>query len=102
MKPVILLLTIFLACPLLAADADLLDAAYANLKAAEAKKDADGVIEWSAKTVDLAKKVTAADQAEHAKDVAKYSEYALYAVAAQESDPAKTMKLVEALGTVAP
>jgi len=102
MKPVIVLLSIVLACPLFAADGDGLDAAYANLKAAEAKKDADGVIEWSAKTVELAKKVTAADQAEHAKDVAKYSEYALYAVAVQEADPAKTMKLVEALAAVAP
>jgi hypothetical protein len=81
---------------LLAMDATDLDAAWGNLKAAEAKKDVDGVLKWSAKTTEIAPKVPA-DEADHAKDVLKYTEYALFSVAVQESDPAKSMKLVEAI-----
>ncbi len=41
---------------LLALDGMDVDAAYANLKASEAKKDADGVLKWSSVTSDIAKK----------------------------------------------
>jgi tetratricopeptide (TPR) repeat protein len=86
-----------------------LDAAYANLKASEAKKDADGVLKWSSVTSDIAKKTVAApkgagqsdEEFAHAVDFAKqvdtYTEYSLYATAAAEQDPQKVMKLADAL-----
>src|SRR3954453_5203104 len=41
---------------LLAADPGDLDAAYANLKAAEGKKDSDGVLKWGTATSEIARK----------------------------------------------
>jgi tetratricopeptide (TPR) repeat protein len=94
---------------LLAIDAMDLDAAYANLKASEAKKDANGVLKWSSVTSDIAKKTIAApkgagqsdEEFAHAVDFAKqvdtYTEYSLYATAAAEQDPQTVMKLADAL-----
>jgi hypothetical protein len=94
---------------LLALDAADLEAAYANLKAAEGKKDADAVIKYAAATSAAAKKAAQEPKKEgqsdedykHAVDYAKqvdtYSEYALYATALSEQDPQKVMKLTEAI-----
>ncbi|HYI92123.1 MAG TPA: hypothetical protein VEX68_01135 [Bryobacteraceae bacterium] len=94
---------------LLVLDAMDIDAAYANLKASEAKKDSEGVLKWSGATSGIAQKTAAApkrdDQSDeeykHAVDFAKqvdtYTEYSLYATAIQETDPAKAMKLADAL-----
>jgi tetratricopeptide (TPR) repeat protein len=94
---------------LLALDPMDLDAAYANLKASEAKKDSDGVLKWSGVTSEIARKAPTvpktAEQSDeeykHAVDFAKqvdtYTEYSLYATALQEADPAKAIKLADAL-----
>src|SRR4051794_15860036 len=94
---------------LLALDPLDIDAAYANLKASEAKKDADGVLKWSGVTSGIARKTLgspkSSDQSDeefaHAVDFAKqvdvYTEYSLYATALQEADPQKAMKLADAL-----
>lgn len=94
---------------LLALDPMDIEAAYANLKASEAKKDSEGVLKWSEATSEIARKTVtepkAADQSEedykHALDFAKqvdtYTEYSLYAAAVQETDPAKVMKLGDAI-----
>ncbi len=87
---------------LLAMDPEDLEAAYGNLKASEAKKDSEGVLKWTAKTSEIAKKVTAPEESAHAREVATYTEYALYSAALQEPDPAKSMKLVEGLEARAP
>jgi hypothetical protein len=94
---------------LLAIDATDIEAAYANLKAAEAKKDSDAILRWSATTAEIAKKVPSlpkredqtAEEHKHALDFAsqviKYTEYSIYAAALQENDPAKIVKLAEGL-----
>jgi hypothetical protein len=93
---------------LLAMDGDDLDAAYANLKAAEAKKDAAAVIKWSGETSRIARKTVASTKpssgeeewrqaVDYAKQVDTYTEYSLYAAALASTDPAKAMDLVEAL-----
>ena len=94
---------------LLALDGTDIDAAYANLKAAEGKKDSEAVAKWAGVTADIAAKVPSLPKREdeseedrkHAIDfasqVVKYTEYALYASALQENDPAKVMKLAETL-----
>jgi tetratricopeptide (TPR) repeat protein len=94
---------------LLALDPMDVDAAYANLKASEALKDAEGVIKWAAATSDIARKTVGAakreDQSDeefkYAQDFAKqvdvYTEYSLYATALQETDAAKVMKLADVL-----
>src|SRR3954468_9329266 len=73
---------------LLALDAADIDAAYANLKAAEGKQDAAGIIKWSAATSQIARKTAAAPQSagedaaewkqavDYAKQVDTYTEYA--------------------------
>jgi tetratricopeptide (TPR) repeat protein len=86
-----------------------IEAAYANLKSAEAKKDSEAVVKWSGVTAEIAKKVPSVPKREDQSDeeykhsldfasqVVKYTEYSIYASALQESDPAKVMKLAEAL-----
>ena len=49
---------------LLARDAMDLEAAYANLKASEGRKDADGVIKWAVTTSEIAGKTAAAPKKE--------------------------------------
>lgn len=81
-----------------------------TLKVAEASKNPDLVLKWSAKTSELAQKVVAspqpaeADEVEHwknrveyARQVNIYTEYALYAMALQTQDPKKQIMLIEAL-----
>ena len=94
---------------LLALDNTDIEAAYANLKAAEAKKDSNEIAKWAGATADIAVKVPSlpkrADQSDeehkHAIDfatqVVKYTEYAVYAAALQETDPAKIIKLADVL-----
>jgi hypothetical protein len=87
-----------------------LDAAYAALKAAEARKDPDLIMKWSAKTGEIAARTAAspqpaeADQVEtwkgrvdFAKQMVTYTEYALFAAALGNPGPQKTVMLVEAL-----
>jgi tetratricopeptide (TPR) repeat protein len=94
---------------LLALDRDDLDAAYANLKAAEAKKDPDQVLKWSETTSAVARRNAAIpkkdgddaeeykQEVEHAKQVDTYTEYALYSTAIQSSDGPKVLALIETL-----
>src|SRR5262249_25830723 len=97
---------------LLAMDADDLDAAHQNLKAAEAKKDPDQVKKYSAQTSQLARKLAASEQPKEADEVDEwkrrvdfakqldtYTEYALYAAALQTADPRKRIELGEALSS---
>jgi len=94
----------------LAADPDNTEVAYNNLKAAEAKNDADGVMKWSAATSKAARKDIAGfrdgydDKArlDYAKQVDTYTEYSVYAMAAKTADPAKIVSLVESLEQRAP
>lgn len=84
--------------------------AQQTLKAAEMKKDPDLVLKWSSKTAELAQKVVASPQptdadevenwkarVDYARQVNTYTEYSLYAVALQTSDPKKQGALIEAL-----
>lgn len=94
---------------LLALDALDFDAAYANLQAAEGKKDSDAVLKWAVATSEAArqdaKKPKPAEQSEEdykravasAKQAETYAEYALSAAAVGEQDAAKAVRLVEAL-----
>src|SRR5258706_9144208 len=95
---------------LVAAAPDELEDSYTKLKEAVAKKDADTVKTAAAETNKLgqalvtAAKPTDAEEAkgwqervEYGKQVSTYTEYALATTAAQVSDPAKTVALVDAL-----
>src|SRR5260370_18681187 len=95
---------------LVAMDADDLDAAHQNLKAAEAKKDPDLIRKWSNQTSQIAQKVIASPQPKDAEEVdawkrsvdfAKqldtYTEYALFSGAMQTQDPRKRIDLADAL-----
>jgi tetratricopeptide (TPR) repeat protein len=94
---------------LLAKNPDDLDAAYTNLKAAEKKADADAVVKYANLTSTLARKSAGgakpSDMSEddwkktvdYDKEVDTYTEYALYAAALQQQDPAKVMTLGDAL-----
>jgi hypothetical protein len=96
---------------LLAMDAEDIDAAYANLKAAEGKVDPDLVLKWSAQTSQIAKKALAAPKREgddeatykqaqdFAKQVNTYTEYALYNTALKVADEKKTLEMADTLAT---
>jgi tetratricopeptide (TPR) repeat protein len=93
----------------LAADPDEVEVAYNNLKAAEGKNDADGVIKWSAETSKLARKEVASpkpgqgkEQTDYAKQVDTYTEYAIFAASLKTNDPAKIVALVDSLEQRAP
>ncbi len=90
--------------------ADDLEDSYTKLKDAVAKKDADAVKTEAATTRKLAEDVVNApepkdagevkdwkDHVDYGKDVVSYTEYALAITAAQVTDPAKTVELVDAL-----
>lgn len=83
---------------------------HQTLKAAEAKKDAGLIRQWSAQTSQAALKAVnapkpaAEDEVEdwkkrvdYARQVNQYSEYALYAAGLQEPDPNKKIELFETL-----
>jgi tetratricopeptide (TPR) repeat protein len=95
---------------LVAMDADDLDAAHQNLKAAEAKKDPDLIRKWSNQTSQIAQKViqspqpTDADEVDawkkrvdFAKQLDTYTEYSLFSGAMQTQDPRKRIELADAL-----
>lgn len=95
---------------LVAMDADDIDAAHNNLKAAEAKKDPDLVAKWSGQTSQIARKVVASTQPTDADEVEDwkrrvdfsrqldtYTEYSIFAAALQTSDPGKRIMLGDAL-----
>lgn len=95
---------------LLAMDPGDLETAHAALQAAEAKKDPEAVLTWAVKVSDLARKVAQSekpqdeDEAEEwkrrvdfAKQLDVYTEYSLYAMALQTTDPAKKIALSETL-----
>ena len=100
---------------LIAMDADDIDAAHNNLKAAEAKKDPDLIAKWSGQTSQIARKVVASKQpaeadevedwkrrVDFAKQLDTYTEYSLYAAALQTADPRKRILLGEALSARSP
>ena len=87
-----------------------LDSAQTNLKAAEAKGDEGLIVKWAATTGERAKAVAASskpedeDEVEHwqervayAKDVNRYSEYALFGAAMKAQDSAAKLALVASL-----
>jgi hypothetical protein len=99
---------------LIALDAGDMDAAYAALKAAEAKKDSVSVMKYAAATHAAASKAAQAakrdDEAEedhkravdYAKQVCTYSEYALYAAALTDVDAQRVLQLGDALEKLNP
>jgi tetratricopeptide (TPR) repeat protein len=94
---------------LIALDPADLDAAYAALKASEAKKDPDLVKKWSNTTAQIAEKELAAKKPEdeeeddwkkhldYVKQVGTYTEYSIDAMALQATDPGKKLDLIETL-----
>jgi len=95
---------------LIAMDADDLDAAHQNLKAAEAKKDPDLIRKWSNQTSQIAQKVIQSPQpadadevdawkkrVDFAKQLDTYTEYSLYSGAMQTQDPRKRIEMADAL-----
>ena len=95
---------------LAALDPNDLECVHNNLKAAEARKDPDQVRKWSALTSALCQKVAASpkpseedeveawkSRVDFAKQLDKYTEYSLYAVALQTADTGKRIELSEAL-----
>src|SRR5260370_13634378 len=94
----------------IAMDADDLDAAHQNLKAAEAKKDPDLIRKWSNQTSQIAQKVIQSPQpkdadevdtwkrsVDFAKQLDTYTEYSLFSGAMQTQDPRKRIDLADAL-----
>jgi hypothetical protein len=83
-----------------------MDAAYYALKAAVAKEDIAQTKKWSARTSEIARKITSSakppadeddkHQLEYAKQVDEYSEYALYVVALK-APPKDEVDLVDTL-----
>ena len=86
----------------LALDPDDLDAAYCNLKAAEAKNDVDQMKKWAVRTSELARKNAHSAPADYTKQVALYCEYSLYSAASHSTDAAKVVDLVETLERLNP
>jgi tetratricopeptide (TPR) repeat protein len=95
---------------LLAMDPDDMYAAHQNLKAAEAKNDADLIRKWSDTTSRMARKIVSSPQpsktdevdawksnVDFARQLDTYTEYALYSGAVKGSDPRKRIDLCEAL-----
>lgn len=83
-----------------------LDAAYAGLKAAEAKGDLDALIKWAGETQKITSKSLGAPgatdansvaRADYVKQVGTYADYSLFAACFKTTDPAKIVALVEAL-----
>jgi len=95
---------------LLALDPGDLETAHLALKAAEAKKDPAVLIPWAGRVSAAARKAAAAPKPkeedeveewktalEFAKQLDVYTEYSLYALALQTTDPAQRIGLIEAL-----
>ncbi len=95
---------------LLALDPDDVETAHQNLKAAEGKKDLDGIVKWSGETARIAPKVAASPQpadedevaywkysVDFAKQVVAYTEYSIYNAAITAQDGRKKIQLLETL-----
>jgi tetratricopeptide (TPR) repeat protein len=95
---------------LLALDPDDVETAHQNLKAAEGKKDLDGIVKWSGRTAEIAPRVSASPQpkdeeevefwkhrVDFAKQVVAYTEYSLYNAALTSQDGRKKIQLLETL-----
>jgi hypothetical protein len=91
---------------LLALDAGDPEAALQNLKASEAKKDLALVRKYSDITSENARKVAASSQvkeeADYARQMAQYADYALFRAAAEQTDPKVTVELGERLAARSP
>lgn len=90
----------------LALDPNSLEAAYGNLKTAEAKSDTALIAKWGAETARIAHGAATAAPAgdtgakarsDYAKQVETYTEYSVYAASLKASDPAQIITLVESL-----
>jgi tetratricopeptide (TPR) repeat protein len=95
----------------LTSDPNNLQAAYNNLKAAEAKNDLDGIIKWSDATSKAASHAIASPNTsdpnsqsavDYAKQIKTYSEYSIYAETLKVTEPAKIVSLVESLQARSP
>jgi len=75
------------------------DLCFNAVKAAEGKGDAEELKKWAEHTAEVTQKVKGDDKAmaDHAKEVATYAEYALYAQASKSRDPKAIADLGEAL-----
>ena len=86
------------------------DLCYNAIKAAEGKGDAEQVRKWAERAAETAQKVTGKTPAnddekadlEHAKEVATYAEYAVYAAASKSREPKEIAGLGEALEKINP
>ena len=86
------------------------DLCYNAIKAAEGKGDAAQVGKWAQRAAETAQKVTSKPPAnddekadvEHAKEVATYAEYAIYAAASKSREPKEIADLGESLAKVNP
>jgi regulator of sirC expression with transglutaminase-like and TPR domain len=91
---------------LLALDPGDPEAALQNLKAAEAQKNLALVRKYSDITFENAHKAAASSQAkeeiDYAKQMAQYADYALFRVAAEQTDPKVTVELGERLSARSP
>lgn len=81
-----------------------IDLCFNAVKAAEQKGDTEALTKWAERTAEVAPKVKSDDKAviEHAKEVATYAEYALYAQASKSRDPKVIVELSETLEKVNP
>jgi hypothetical protein len=82
---------------LLAADPDDAEGALQALKAAETKKDNALIRKYSDSAAKNATKLKDPGDAEYAKSVAQYADYALYRAAVESRDPKVTIELADAL-----
>jgi tetratricopeptide (TPR) repeat protein len=86
------------------------DLCYNAIKAAEGKNDTEQVRQWAERAVETTQKVTAKPptnddekaDAEHAKEVATYAEYALYSAASKSRDPKQISALGDTLEKINP
>ncbi|HTS48819.1 MAG TPA: hypothetical protein VMH05_12800 [Bryobacteraceae bacterium] len=88
------------------------DLCYNAIKAAEGKGDAEQVRKWAERAAETAQKVTGSGKTpanddekadmEHAKEVATYAEYAIYAAASKSRDPKEISSLGETLEKISP
>jgi tetratricopeptide (TPR) repeat protein len=82
---------------LLAVDPDDPESALQALKAAETKKDLALIKKYSEAAAKNAKKVKEPGEAEYAKGVGQYADYALFRAAVESRDPKVTIDMAEAL-----
>ena len=82
------------------------EAALQNLKAAETKKDLQQVRKYSDMASENARKAAASSQVkeevDYARQVAQYTDYALFRAAAEQTDPKVTLELGERLTARSP